>query len=358
MERGVTLPEKMLAFIKRSPAPGDAGVGMTNVPTPGPRQALVQIAACGICGSDLHTVRSDPGYEWVPTPAIIGHECAGIVVAVGEGTKLVAQGSRVVPISIQGCLHCPTCHTGATQLCPSRAILGLHYGGGLAGYTVVPEEQLVAVPDGVDLRRAALTEPLTVAVHAVLGRSNVKPASRVVVSGPGPIGLLCAQVARACGGEVLVLGAKPDTERRLVIAEDLGLPTGEIESEPPEEVLRRHFGSHLPDLWFEASGAVPALAAAVDAVAPRGLITVVAMFTKPYALMVPQILRREVTITTTYGAGAHDYLVALQLIADGVVQVEPLIDEFPLARAEDAFKAAASGRAVKPLVVACPDLLS
>ncbi|HLI16177.1 MAG TPA: alcohol dehydrogenase catalytic domain-containing protein [Acidimicrobiales bacterium] len=343
--------ETMTAFIKRSAIPGDAAVGRTAMPTPGPREALVRVAACGICGSDLHTVRSDPGYEWIRTPMVIGHECAGTVVAVGDGTSLVAAGARVVPISIQGCLRCTTCRTGATQLCPDRRILGLHYGGGLGEYTVIPEEQLVPVPEGVDLRRAALTEPLTVAVHAVLGRSDVRPTSRVVVSGPGPIGQLCAQVARASGGEVLVVGARRDVERRLEIAARLGFRTGDIETESSTQVIRRHFGRRAPDVWIEASGAIPALGAAVDAMAPGGSITVVAMFTQPYQLMIPDILRREITMATTYAASASDYNTALQLIADDVVDVEPLIDEFTLSEAGEAFEAAASARAMKPLVV-------
>jgi len=350
--------DTMAAFIKRSSAPGDAGVGTAEIPEAGPNEALVRIAACGICGSDLHTVRSDPGYEWVPTPVVIGHECSGTVVGVGSGVTLVAPHSRVVPISIQGCLRCSICRTGATQLCTQRKILGLHYGGGLGEYAVIPEEQLVLVPDEVDLRTAALTEPLTVAVHAVMGRSVVKPGTRVVVSGAGTIGLLCAQVARACGGEVLIVGAKSDAIRRLPIAERLGLRTGEIQSELPEEVIRRHFGNHSPEVWIEASGAVPALAAAVPAMAPGGHITIVAMFTESYPLMVPEILRRELTLSTTYAASAPDYVTALQLLADRVIAVEPLIDEFPLERASDAFDAATTGRAVKPLVLPDPAFAS
>lgn len=343
-------PATMQAFVKHDSTPGDAGLTTVNVPEPGEGEALIRVAACGICGSDLHAVACDSGYERVRTPRILGHESAG-TVAVAPGCQRVRPGDRVVPVSIQGCLRCDVCVTGTTQLCPHRVILGLDRDGALAEYMTVPEAQLVPVPPGLDLTASALTEPLTVAVHAALDRTPIEPGARVVVTGPGTIGLLCAQLARAAGGDVLVAGARTDTVRRLPLARRLGLHTADIESESTDAVLRRHFGSRQPDTWIEASGATPALQAALESVRAGGQVTIVAMYAEPLLLLLTGLVRREVAVLTSYAASISHYLRALDLLRSGVVDAEPLLDRFPLARADEAFTAARQGRAVKPLLI-------
>jgi L-iditol 2-dehydrogenase len=341
----------MQAFVKHGSTPGDAGLTTVNVPEPGEGEALIRVAACGICGSDLHAVACDPGYEWVRTPRILGHESAGTVAAVAPGCQRVRPGDQVVPVSIQGCLRCDVCVTGATQLCPHRVILGLDRDGALAEYLTVPEAQLVPVPPGLNLVAAALTEPLTVAVHAALDRTRIEPGTRVVVTGPGTIGLLCAQLARAAGGDVLVAGARTDTVRRLPLARRLGLHAADIESRSTDAVLRRHFGSRQPDTWIEASGAAPALQAALESVRAGGQVTIVAMYAEPLSLLLTGLIRREVAVLTSYAASISHYVRALDLLRSGVVDAEPLLDRFPLARADEAFTAARQGRAVKPLLI-------
>jgi L-iditol 2-dehydrogenase len=254
-------------------------------------------------------------------------------------------------VSIQGCLRCDVCLTGATQLCAERVILGLHRDGALAEYVTIPEVHLIAVPAGLDLAAAALAEPLTVAVRATLERSRVEPGTRVVVSGPGTIGLLCAVLARAAGGDVLMVGARADGARRLPLAGRLGMRAGDIESEPADIVLRRHFGARRADIWIEASGAAPALHAALTSVRPGGQVTVVAMFAKPLSLLFTDLVRAEVTVVTSYAATAPAYLRALDLLTSAVVDAGSFFDRFPLARAAEAFTAARRGTAVKPLII-------
>lgn len=341
----------MRAFQKMSATAGDARLMQVPIPAVARKEALVRVVACGVCGSDLHTIRTDPGYEWIATPRVIGHECAGVVVEVGGDCNEVSVGDEVVPLSIQGCGVCRVCHARGSHLCPTRQILGLHYDGALADYVVIPERQLVPIPRGLDLQRAALTEPLTVAVHAILGRSQIRPGVRVAVSGPGTIGLLCAQLARAAGGDVVVLGATRDRLQRLRVASELGFPTGDIEEERAADVVRHHFGQHQPDAWVEASGATAALDAAIECCAPGAQITVVAMFADRFPLAVPSLLRREISLVTTYAANRSDYFVALDLLAGGQVATEPLVDCFPLGRVEAALAAAEASVVTKPLVL-------
>jgi L-iditol 2-dehydrogenase len=341
----------MDAFVKHGRAAGAAAVRPLPEPEPGPGQVLVRVAACGICGSDLHAWRSDPGYEWIAVPVVLGHEFAGVVTAVGPGVDEVAAGDAVVAVSIQGCLHCDVCRAGATQLCPRRRIIGLSYDGGLAEQVVVPAAQLVRVPDGLDLRRAAMAEPLSVAVHAVLGRARIQPGQTVVVTGPGPIGLLCAQLAARCGGAVLVAGAPADAARRLPIAEGLGLAVADVGRTSLEQAVRDRFG-RPPDAWIEASGAVPALRGALTTVRWGGTITVVSLFADALEFRPTDAVRAELTVLFSYASSHPDYVTALRLLAEGDVDADPLIDAFPLADAGAAFEAAATGRAVKPMIVA------
>lgn len=224
--------EAMHAFVKFGREPGAVTVREVPPPTPGPGEVLVRVAACGLCGSDLHAINADPGYEFVQPPVVLGHELAGTVAGLGPGVRGWQPGDAVVAVAIQGCGGCETCRGGQPHLCPQREVLGLHRDGGMAGYVAVRAEHLVAVPDGVRLEDAALAEPLSVAVHAVLDRSRVQPGDRVVVTGPGPIGLLCALVARSAGGEVLVLGTGADTAVRLPAARRLGLAVGNLDDAP------------------------------------------------------------------------------------------------------------------------------
>ncbi|HEV2123732.1 MAG TPA: alcohol dehydrogenase catalytic domain-containing protein, partial [Chloroflexota bacterium] len=180
-------------------------------PEPGPGQVLVKVAATGICGSDLHI--QDDEYKVVP-PVVIGHETAGTVVRRGPGVEGHPVGERVTAkTTISTCGACALCESGRTNLCPERRWLGGHVDGGFAEYFVVPEANVLPLPESVSLEAAALTEPLACCVHGVLELAKPAPGSLAVVSGPGPIGLLCAQVARAAGAEAIVLGTSADIER-------------------------------------------------------------------------------------------------------------------------------------------------
>src|SRR5919107_2483428 len=268
----------MKAFVKTGHQNGDAEVRDVSVVRPGPGEVLLGVASCGVCGSDVHAFRSDPGFEWVTTPVTLGHEFSGIVEEVGPGVTRVSPGDRVVAVAIQGCGRCETCLAGSTQLCPDRVAVGLSRDGGMAEYAVMPEQHLVPVPEQLDLAVAALGEPLAVAVHAVNVRAQVQSGQREIVSGPGPIGILCAMLAKLNGAEVLLTGVGQDSEARLPAAEHVGLKIANLSEKPLEEHLRDSFGDYAPDLWVESSGSVKALSSALESVRPGGTITVVGLY--------------------------------------------------------------------------------
>lgn len=342
----------MKAFVKGTGGPGDGAVQeVAPRGTPGSGEVLLRVAACGICGSDLHALRSDPGFEWVAPPVTLGHEFSGTVIAVGDDVDALSVGDRVMSMSIQGCLSCDVCRTGTTQLCPDRVIVGLSYDGGLAEEVLVPARHLVPVPDGVDLEVAAVAEPLSVAVRAVLHETFVTPGDAVVVSGPGPIGLLCARLAQLSGAEVCVVGSPADEARRLPIAQGWGMRTSVVGGPGPEEVLGRR-----PDAWIEASGAAPALAGALDGVRRGGTIVVVALYANPLEFFATTAVRNELTVRFSYASAHPEYVRALQLLESGAVDAEALLDRFSLTDAEQAFAAAYGGEVIKPLIV--PDRTS
>jgi L-iditol 2-dehydrogenase len=341
----------MKAFAKLGREPGEAGLRELPEPDLSPGEALLRVAACGVCGSDLHAYRSDPGYEWMEPPTILGHEFAGTVEAVGDGVEEIKPGDRVVVVAIQGCGRCETCLLGSTHLCLQRRIIGLNYDGGMSEQVVVAERHLVRVPDSIDLKLAALAEPLSVAVHAVLVRSAIRPGHTAVVTGPGPIGLLCGLLVRLSGGEVLMVGTGADAGVRLPAAERLGLRTANLADGPLNEHVLEAFGERSLDAWVEASGAVEALEAALGTVRRGGTITVVGMFSKRLSFFPTKAVRSELSLLFSYASNYPDYKVALDLLARGEVGSAPLVRPYPLEEALEAFEAAGTGRAVKPLLI-------
>ncbi len=341
----------MKAFVKTGNQPGEAGVENVHATKPGPGEVSLRVASCGICGSDVHAFRSDAGFEWIQPPITLGHEFSGIVESVGPDVKRVSPGDRVVAVAVQGCGNCEACRAGSTQLCSQRVAVGLARDGGMAEYTVMPEQHLVPVPEELDLAVAALGEPLAVAVHAVNVRAQVQSGHRVVVSGPGPIGILCAMLAKFNGAEVLLTGVGQDSETRLPAAEHVGLKIANLSEKPLEEHLRDSFGDHKPDLWVESSGSVKALSSALESVRPSGTITVVGLYVDEIQFSPTSAVRRELSLLFSYSCNYADYQKSLDLLGRGDIDPGPLLSKYPLEEAPEAFEAVGQGRTVKAILV-------
>jgi L-iditol 2-dehydrogenase len=341
----------MKAFVKTGHQPGDAGVRDVSVVRPGPGEVLLGVASCGVCGSDVHAFRSDPGFEWVTTPVTLGHEFSGIVEEVGPGVTRVSPGDRVVAVAVQGCGRCETCLSDATQLCPDRVAIGLSRDGGMAEYAVMSEQHLVPVPEGLDLAVAALGEPLSVAVHAVDVRAEIEPGQRVVVSGPGPIGVLCGMLVRHRQSEVLLTGVEQDSASRLPAAERVGLRTANLSEKPLEEHLRDSFGDYAPDVWIESSGSVRALDSALESVRPGGTVGVVGLYAEEMRFSPTDAVRREISLMFSYSCNYADYQTALDLLGTGAIDPDPLLSKYPLGSAPEAFEAVGQGRTVKAMLL-------
>ncbi len=168
-------------------------------PRPGPGQVKVEVRAAGVCGSDLHIYHDDIKINIVP-PVVMGHEFAGVIVEAGPGVTTCRVGDRVTcETTAESCGACLQCRTGHYNMCETRKVLGYAVDGCFAPYCVVNERQVHRLPANVDFLAGALTEPLACCVHGLLEMTGLSPNDRVLIAGPGPIGLFSLQLAKAAG---------------------------------------------------------------------------------------------------------------------------------------------------------------
>jgi L-iditol 2-dehydrogenase len=330
----------MKAFRRHARRERAASLVEVPVPEPEKNQVLLKVSHCGVCGSDLHAWLNHPGYESVLPEVTFGHELSGSVVSTGPNAGDWKEGDRAVMIALQTS-HDPNdryCVDGLPQLSHRRRVQGLHLDGGMAEYVCVDSEFLIPVPDGLDPALAALTEPLSVAEHCIGNRSSVGPGDRVVVSGPGIIGMFCALSARSRGAEVLISGTERDEPSRLQAARRIGFET--LIVGPDKRSLAEQVEEHFTDgadALIEASGAAPALSEAWQSVRPDGTITAVALYSRTIDFDLTQFLRKQIDLRTSYASSKDDYLRAFKLLQDGSVDASVLTQGYSLADAEQGF---------------------
>src|SRR5438477_7600942 len=208
----------VLGVTKLAPGAGNVGLSERPEPAAGPGEVVLDVVAAGICGTDIHIY--DGEYAAVP-PVTMGHEVSGVVAELGPGVDGAWRGARVVTETyFSTCGVCESCRAGRVNLCPERRSIGSYVDGGFAPRLRVPARNLHRIPDWLDGRVAAMIEPLACCCQS-LPRGVVGAGASVLVVGPGPIGLLAAQVTRAEGGEVHVRGTPRDAAR-LELARSFG----------------------------------------------------------------------------------------------------------------------------------------
>ena len=326
----------MLALVKQARGEGHLGLADVPEPTAGPGQALIAVRAAGICGTDLHILHDE--YATRP-PVVIGHEIAGEVAAVGEGVAGIAPGDRVTTETyFHVCGACRHCRAGAPNLCPERRSIGSAENGGFAPLVVVPARNVRHLPDHVGFVAGALTEPLACVVHGALELPKVTAGDVAVVAGPGAIGLLTLQAARAAGATVVLLGTAAD-RHRLALGERLGAAaTVEVGAQDPWPVVAGLTGGWGADIVYECSGAGPSALGLLSLVRRRGQYAQIGLFGKPVAWDLDQVCYRELTVTGSNASVPSAWDTALRLLAAGTVQTEPLVsDVLPLSEWATAF---------------------
>jgi len=297
-------------------------------PTIGPEEVLVEVKACGICGSDVHGMDGSTGRR-LP-PIIMGHEAAGVIAHVGSQATGWKAADRVTFDSTISCGKCHFCRRGRINLCDHRRVLGVscaefRQDGAYAQYVAVPQNILYRLPEGLSFEHAAMVEPVSIAIHGV-GRVPLRLSDTAVVVGTGMIGLLVVQALRAAGcGRVFAVDVEP---KRLDLACRLGADEGfsPKQTDVVAEVVRRTEGRGA-DVAMEAVGLADTVALAVAAVRKGGSIGLIGNLSPKVELPLQAVVTRELTL---YGscASSGEYPACLDLIARGVIQVEPLISGY------------------------------
>jgi L-iditol 2-dehydrogenase len=294
-------------------------------PKPGPEEVLIQVKACGICGSDVHGMDGSTGRR--QPPIIMGHEAAGVIAQVGPNVSGWAAGDRVTFDSTIYCGRCHFCLQGRVNLCDHRRVLGVscdefRQNGAFAEYVVLPQRILYRLPDGLGFERATMVEALSIALHAV-NRTAVKADDTVVVVGTGMIGLLVVQALRVAGCK-RIIGIDADSSR-LEMASKLGadetLCVGQ--TDVAGEVLNRTDGRGA-DAAIEVVGISQTIQTAIASLRKGGTLTLVGNFSPMVELPLQTVVMRELTVNGSC-ASCGEYPACLDLLARETILVDPLI---------------------------------
>ncbi len=334
------------AVVNYAPEKGCVEIREIERPEIGDEDVLLEVANVGVCGSDLHQWTAD--HSWpVNYPVVLGHEFSGRIAQLGSRVEGWHEGQRVVSetaaiISQNN----PMTRRGLYNLDPTRKGFGYGVNGAMTKHVCVPARVLHAVPDALPLERACLTEPCCVAYNAVVKNGRIEPGDRVVVLGPGTIGILCAAMARLCGAEVAIVGLEADRQR-LEIGRQYGCET--IVGDARSWAMQRDgLGC---DGVIDAAGASATLKLAIDWVRPAGWISKVGWGPQPLGFNLDPLVQKNVTLQ---GSFSHNWPIwerVLALLASGQLDVQPIIGGvWSITDWHTAFEKMHSGEVVKSIL--------
>lgn len=338
--------EKIPAVVNFAEEKGSVEIKEITRPKIGEEDVLLEVVNVGVCGSDLHQWTSN--HSWpVNYPIVLGHEFGGHIVELGSRVKDWKEGDKVVSetaavINPDSALS----RTGLYNLDPDRKGFGYGVNGAMTRFVKVPARCLHNVPDNLSFEKACLTEPCCVAYNSVAVNSNIKPGDRVIVIGPGTIGILCAAVAKLCGAEVAVVGLESD-RNRIEIAKKYGCD-GIIGD--ASEWARRTDGLGA-DCIIDAAGASATLKIAMDLVRPNGQITKVGWGPQPLGFSLDPLVQKNVRLQGSFSHNWPIWEKVIGLLASGALDVTPIIGGiWPITQWEEAFEKMHKGEVVKSVL--------
>ena len=337
---------KSSAVVNFAPERGSVELRDVEAPSIGSEDVLLEVANVGVCGSDLHQWTGD--HSWpVNYPVVLGHEFGGRILEIGSDVQGWKQGDRVVSetaaiISPSN----PMTRRGLYNLDPTRKGFGYGVNGAMTKFVRVPSRILHRVPDQVPFEQACLTEPCCVAYSAVVKNVRIEPGDRVLVLGPGTIGILCAAMARLCGAEVAIVGL-PQDAHRLEIARQYGCEVI-IGDAKPWAMQRDGLGA---DGIIDAAGVGATLKIALDVVRPAGWISKVGWGPGPLGFSLDPLVQKNITLQ---GSFSHNWPIwerVISLLSSGRFDVKPIIGGvWPLSEWHTAFEKMHRGEVVKSVL--------
>jgi len=314
----------MKAVVKYAPGVGNVEIRDMPEPQPNENQVKIEIAACGICGTDLHvyndTFRNFP-------PVILGHEFAGAVVELGKNVRGISLGDRftVLGASTVTCGKCVYCRKGEFMFCPDRRGMGHGVHGAFTRHACARPDQLFRLPDHLPTEEGSLCERVAGAVHAVCEITEMQFGDVVLVSGPGPIGLLCLKLLAAQGFKTIVAGTTADT-RRLRMAKDFGAArVVDVEKEDLLAIVKEETDGFGVDVAFECAGAAASARVALACVRPLGRYTQVGHFGKNIDLNFDVLAFRQLRMNGSLGYTAATWRRMMDILAQGRVKLGDMI---------------------------------
>jgi L-iditol 2-dehydrogenase len=337
---------KSAAVVNYAPEKGSVEIREIEKPTIGDEDVLLEVANVGVCGSDLHQWTAD--HSWpVNYPVVLGHEFGGHIVETGnkvtgwkEGDRVVSETAAVIDVNN------PMSRVGLYNLDPSRKGFGYGVNGAMTRFVRVPARCLHKIPDHIPFEHACLTEPCCVAYSAVVENTGIKPGDRVVVLGPGTIGILCAAVARLCGAQVAIVGLEAD-KHRLDIARQYGCET--IIGDATDWAFKRDgLGA---DCVIDAAGSSITLKIAMHLVRPNGKITKVGWGPQPLGFSLDPLVQKNITLQGSFSHNWPTWERVIALLASGQLDVKPIIGGvWPITEWHTAFEKMHKGEIVKSVL--------
>lgn len=339
----------MKALVKYAKGPGNLEIKNVPIPKIASDEVLVKVKASTIDrGGDLNVYHS-PKLQWYNVPVILGNEVCGEIAEVGKEVKHWKLGERVVSeVLVYSCGECFWCRKGDTAQCPYRLDMGRRIDGTFAEYFKVRPYYLHMIPDNLSWDEAVLTENVAVAINNLVEKTGIDGGDIVAVIGPGPIGQMALQVAKATGAsETMVLGIAGD-EVRLNLAQDLGAnQIVNISEEDPLKAIGDFTEGRGADVVVEASGSPQAVELAFDLVRPSGKIAQIGHLLGTVTVTWTKVLNKNINI---YGSYAHRWTAwhrALKMMSSGQVSVKRLLSrKFPLEQWQEAFNVVENDRSV------------
>jgi len=340
----------MKAVVKIARGPGHVELIDVDVPEPGSGEVLLEVDSCGICGTDLH-VRNDTFRNF--PPVILGHEFVGRVV--DEGASVKGKTSLQARYAVLGatavtCGKCEYCKSGYFMFCPERRGMGHGVNGAFARYAKVRPDQLYRLPDALETVEGAMVEPLAAAVAAVTENTVIRSGDRAMITGPGPIGLLCLQVLVHLGVPTLVVGTAADHER-LLLAKALGAAeTMLVPDDLERDKVMAFTNGRGVDVAFEVSGAASAVKTCLQSLRPLGSYTQVGHFGREIQLPIDLVAFKQLRVQGSVGYSFNAWRRTLELMNQGLQPSRIVTHTFPLDQWEEGFDLFEQKKAVKVIL--------
>ncbi|MEO1769104.1 zinc-binding dehydrogenase [Candidatus Enterococcus ferrettii] len=347
---------KMMKGVSKQ-APGYDQMAFINleIPEATDDKVLIKVAYTGICGSDIHTFKGE--YKNPTTPVVLGHEFSGQVVAIGDQVKKVKVGDRVTSeTTFTVCNECDYCKKKQYNLCPHRKGIGTQQNGSMANYVLAREESIHLLPDELSYEGAAMSEPLACCVHAMYQKSRLELQDKIIIMGPGPIGLFLLQIAKDIGAFIIMTGITKDAHR-LELAKKMGADVVvDTMKENLAEVVEEVTDGYGVDKVYDASGALPAVNASLPLMRKQGIFVQVGLFRdKMNELDLETIIQREIEYVGSRSQNPYDWPIAIHLLAKGAIHIDEMITKkYPLEEWRTAFDKVMEGNEIKVMIESNP----